>query len=486
MKDNNIMTKVLSILVIIPLYYIAGVKSMFLYATTLSLYNIYLSCFSHITIKDKFQKMKYNYSKFKILKLVTLIITIICSLFILTSIVISDTLNILLNIENTFLPYLIMSISIITEPLIKIFLEYLESYNKPKLSNSLLKVYYILENILFLLISILTISVLKLPIHIAISLLYLSKILSFLSISVIVYIILIKQNINFNKFEEEKSINYKNEIKDILKNNQQQSFINIVKNSYYYISIIVLYLVLSTRYSYNIDIVEKDITFTYLYCITIVNFIIEIILSFIKQTTKKIGPISYICKTFEIIITTSIILGMTSSLICKIIFNNGNNYIYLMMMIFLSIFISLFNVTFDYVKNKRITSISLIVGIISKSILIVPSINSFYRMGYNLIYGDIVSTMIGMFISIVTNYIYIKINNPKEKSLEKILTTLYENIILCIILVLIQFIIPINTDSYIKAIFLLIIYISISIIFSTFFLWKKSMCSGTEIQTPIV
>ena len=63
MKDNNMMTKIISILVIIPLYYIAGEKSMFLYATTLSLYNIYLSCFSHITIKDKLKKVKYNYSK---------------------------------------------------------------------------------------------------------------------------------------------------------------------------------------------------------------------------------------------------------------------------------------------------------------------------------------------------------------------------------------------------------------------------------------
>ena len=469
MKDNNIMTKIISILVIIPLYYIAGEKSMFLYAATLSLYNIYLSCFSHITIKDKLKKVKYNYSKFKILKLFmvkinNISITIICSLFILTSVIISDSMNILLNIKNTFLPYLIMSISIITEPLIKIFLEYLESYNKPKLSNSLLKVYYILENVMFLLISILTILILKIPIHISIALLYLSKILSFLSISVITYTVLTKQNINFNNLEEEKSINYKNEVKDILKNNYQQSIINLVRNSYYYISIIVLYLVLSTRYSYNIDIVEKDITFTYLYCITIINFVIEIILTLIKKT-KKIGTIGYICKTFEIITTISIILGMTSPLICKIIFNNSNNYIYLMMIIFLSIFISLFNVTFEYVKNKKITYISLIIGIISKAILIVPSINSFYRMGYNLIYGDIVSTMIAMLISIVTNYVYIKINNPKEKSLEKILTTLYESIILCIILVLIQFIIPIKTDSYIKAIFLLIVYISISIIF---------------------
>ena len=137
------MMRLLSMLVIIPLYYIAGQKSMFLYAITLSLYNIYLSCFSHITIKSKLKKVEHNYSKFKILKLTSLIITITCVLFIVTSIIISDALNTLLNIENTFLPFLLMSISIITEPIIKIFLEYLESFNKPKLSTRLLKVYSI-------------------------------------------------------------------------------------------------------------------------------------------------------------------------------------------------------------------------------------------------------------------------------------------------------------------------------------------------------
>lgn len=466
MKDNNNkIIKIIQCLTVILLYYIANKNSMFLYATTLSLYNIYISCFSHITIKNTLKKIDYNYSKFKILKYITIIIISICLLFTITSILLSDTINIFLNIENTFLPYLVMSISVITEPLTKIFLEYLESYNKPKLSNSLLNTYYILETAFLLLIAILTVTVFKLPMHISVSLLYISKILCFILVNAVILIVLKKQNINFNKTPAENTIKYKKEIKEILKNNSHKSIINIVKNSYYYISIIILYMILSTRYSYNVIEIEKDITFIYLYGITLVNFIVDYIIDLIHTKDKKINIISIILTLFRFTLTVAIILGVTSPLICKIIFGDNSNSIYLMMLSFLSIFIALFNLTFESIKNKKIIYISLITGIIAKIILIVPLINSFYRMGYNLVYGDIISTIIGMSLSIIINYIYLKSKNKKEKTLDKMLATLYESIVLCIILVILQFIIPLKTDSYIKSIFLFGIYLFISITF---------------------
>lgn len=463
MKDKNIVIKSFQLLMLIMLYYIYQDNNLFLYMITLSLYNIYISCFSHITLKETFKKTNNNCTKFKILKYITINITIICCLFILLSILISDTVNIFLNLENTFLPYLLMSLSIITEPLIKILLEYLESYNKPKLSNSLLNVYYIIETLLVIFISIITIKIAKIPIYISISLLYLSKIFSFIIVGTIIYLSLKK--IKTNKTKEDTAINLKKETKKILTYNSHKSIINIVKNTYYYISIILLYIVLSTRYSYNIDIIESDLTFIYLYGISILNFILDIILLLKKYNLKKENIINNIYMVFQNVITIAIIFGITSPLICKILFNSSSNSVYLMILSLMLIFLTLFDITFDNIKNKKIIYISLIVGIFSKIILTVPLINSFYRMGYNLIYGDIVSTIISMFISVTINYIYIKTNNPKEKTLEKILTALYESIILCIILVILQFIIPIKTDNYLKSLFLLIVYISISIAF---------------------
>lgn len=464
MRKKNKLIQVFEFLSIIILYYIAGKNSLFLYITTLSLYNIYLSCFSHITIKDTLTRIKNNHSKFKILKIITIIISCISLVFIITSILISDTVNIFLNIDNTFIPYLIMSISIITEPLITILLEYLESYNKPKLSNRLLNTYYIIEKILLVLIGIFTITIFKLPIHISISLLYLSKILSFILIGGIILIILNKQNINFTK-QEELNIDYKKEITNIIKNNNNKSIVKLVKNSYYYISIIILYAILSTRYSYNIKLIEETITFIYLYGISIIDLILSSTNSILELNNKKENIISNILIKFKFLIKISIILGITSPLICYIIFMNNSYSIYLMMLSLLLIFISLFDTTFDNIKNKRIIYISLIIGIISKIILIIPLINSFYRMGYNLIYGDIISTIVSMSISIIINYIYLKRKNKYEKMLDAILTTLYESITLCIILVILQFIIPTKTDNYIKAILILGLYIFTSIAF---------------------
>lgn len=463
MKGRNIAIKLIQLLTLIVIYYIAGNNSLFLYASTLSLYNIYVSCFGHITLKETFKSTKYNYSKFKILKYVGINIIVLCSLFILLSILISDAINIFLHIENTFVPYLIMSISVITEPLIKILLEYLESYNKPKLSTNLLNLYHVLENVFLLIISILTISIFKLPIYISIALLYLSKIISFIIVSIIVYLNL--KNVNINKTREEKQINYKKEITEILKNNYHKSIITLVKNSYYYISIIVLYSILSSRYSYDIKIIEQDLTFIYLYGIYLINFIIDLILLLTKNNSKKDNIINYIYKIFKNTITIVIILGITSPLICKIIFYSNSNSIYLTMLSIMSIFIILFNITYDYVKSKKVIYISLIIGVILKLILTIPLINSFYRMGYNLVYGDIISSIIGMSLGITINYICIKLNNKTEKTLENILVTLYESILLCIILVILQFIVPITTDSYFKSLLTLILYIFISIIF---------------------
>ena len=120
---------------------------------------------------------------------------------------------------------------------------------------------------------------------------------------------------------------------------------------------------------------------------------------------------------------------------------------------------------YDNISNKKIIYISLFLGLIVKIATEIPLINAFYRMGYNLIYGDILASILGMILSIVINYIYIR-NKEKTKDnyFTKLLDIFYENIILCIVLIIIQFIIPIKTDNYFKALGLLIIYLGISIV----------------------
>lgn len=462
MKDRKLIVKILKMISLILLYYISGKNSMFIYLLTFILCNIYVSSFKHIKIKEHLEKTDDIYPKIKILKYTGLCITIISLIYILLSLLISESISIFLNINKTLLPFLIMSISVIAEPFINLIIEYFESINKSKIANRFYYTYYILELILFILTAIITLKIFKLPIHISVALLYIPKIISLISIIAIIYLITKNKTLSKTKNNE---IEYKKEIKNILKNNVQYSFINICKYGYYYISIIVLYLVLTTRYSYQVNIIEEIITFIYLYGISIITILIEIITKYIDHKYKNSNNITKLLEVFKYTSIITIVITITSSLICKIIFNNSNNSLYFVMLGFLLIFLSLFNQTFNQVKSKKIIYISLIVGILSKIILLVPLINTFYRLGYNLIYGDILSTIISMLISIIINYIYLHNKNKKEKILEKILTTIYENMILCIILIILQFIIPIKTNNYILAVLIFTLYIVVSVLF---------------------
>ena len=353
-----------------------------------------------------------------------------------------------------------MSISVVTEPILNLIIEYLEVLNKNKIANRVYHTYYIIEIILFLLTSIIVIKVFKLPAHIITTMLYIPKIISFILMLSITYLIIRNQKI---EKQENNEIEYIKEIKNILKKDIQYSMIDICRYGSYYISIIVLYLILSTRYNYNITIIEQDIVFIYLYAINIIMFAIRQIIKVIEE--KKSNVVFQNLTIFRTLSIMATIGAITSPLVCKIIFSESSNSIYLAILGFLAIFIALYIKTFNLIKNKKIIYISLLIGMLSKIILVVPLINSFYRMGYNLIIGDIVSTIISMIISIIINAIYLKDKYKKEKILEKILSILYENMILCILLIILQVIIPIKTNNYILSVLTLIVYIAISMLF---------------------
>lgn len=463
-EKKEFILKTLKLLSIIILYYIIGKKNIFLYVLSITLYNIFTSCFNHISIKENLSKIETKKSKYKLFKLLLLVMTIISFLFLLLSIFISDFLSIFLNINNITLIFIFEGLSIITKPLVKLLSEYLQNIKNNYNYNKLINIYNILDNVLLLIIALFTFRILKLKENIAISLLYLSKILSTIIILLILY--LINRPLKQIKDGKEDKINYSKELKKILTKNSYQSTISIVKNSYYYISIIILYLVLNTRYNYESRELSKIITFIYFYSLSIIEYLIFLAKSITKTLPNENRIIEKLYKTFKMSLTIAIIFGIISPLTCKVIFNNSNMSIYLIMANILAIFILLYDITYDNIKNKTVIYISLIVGIIFKIVLVIPLINSFYRMGYNLIYGDIISTSIAMFISIIINYIYLKnIEKSQIKYFEKILDILYDNILLCIILILVQFIIPIDTSNYIKSLGLIIIYIIISIAF---------------------
>lgn len=465
MKNKNIfILKTIDLITLIILYYIVGRKSIFMYVLSLSLYNIFISCFNHITIKDSLNKIDNIESKKKLFKIILLLVSVISLLFLLLSIAVSDAISILLKLNNILLVFIFMGLSIITKPLIKIISEYLENIHGNHKYIKINDIYHIIDNIILLVIALIFFRIFKVEEYVAVSLLYLSKIISATLIIVVVYSIS-KDNKKQNTITENK-INYKKEINYILTKNNYKSTINIVKNSYYYISIIILYLVLSTRYEYATEEIQRNITFIYFYSLGIINYLIFIARELNKELPKESTISNRIYNNFKVMLSIAIVFGIISPLTCKVIFNAPSKSLYLMMTNFMAIFILLYDITFEQNNNRKITYISLISGLIIKLVLTIPLIDSFYRMGYNLVYGDILSTCIGMLLSVIINYIYlVNKNKVKEKYFERILKTLYENILLCIILIILEFIVPIDTFNYFKSLGLIIIYLAISIIF---------------------
>ena len=467
MKEKRLFIfKTLNLIWIIILYHIVGKRSIFLYVLSLSLYNILASCFDHITIKETLTKLHTEKAKRKVLKIMLLIVSVVSMLFLILSTLISDTISIFLKLNNILPIFMIMGITVIIKPLIRLLSEYLANINNNRVYNKLPLIYTFFDKVLVLIIALINFRLFKNNTTTGVAILYLSKIIS--AFIIIYFLYLIRkhgQDIKYN-FAGDDKISYQKDIKYILTNNSYKSITKIVKYSYYNISIIILYLVLSTRYNFKIDELESIITFAYFFAIEVMDYLIYIAKSATNKLPKDTIVTDKLYNSFKMMLTITIIFGIISPLTCKVIFNDPSKSIYLTMINFMAIFILLFDITYENIKNKSITYISLIIGLLTKIVLIIPLINSFYRMGYNLIYGDVLSTSIAMFTSIVINYIYLRNQNKvKDKYFTKILDILYDNIILAIILVLLEFIIPLNTNNYFVSLGLIVVYIAISIIY---------------------
>ena len=182
----------LNLIWLIVLYHIVGNKSIFLYALSLSLYNIFESSFNHISIKESFKKIITTKSKEKILKYLLLIIGVISFLFLLLSILISDITSIFLKINNILPIFILMGITIINKPLIRLLTEYLENIKSNHKYLKLITIYEIIEKTLLLIFALLSFRIFKLNIISSISLLYFSKIIS---LFIIIYFIYKTRNI---------------------------------------------------------------------------------------------------------------------------------------------------------------------------------------------------------------------------------------------------------------------------------------------------
>ena len=431
-KNSNILTLVLSS------------------SLSILLYNI----FSELNIKSTLEKYK---NKYKIYKIIIIFISLLFIVFSILSFLMGSVMSIKgLNIINVL--GVLFTLTIIIIKITSIFLEYTKY---KKLGNKLFNVYLLLILLVSSISSILLYQVFKLNDYIKVLLLYSVNIVIFIIIILLLYIFILRKN----KAKVREKYNYKEIIKNILNINKSITIYNLIKEGYIYTSIIILYYTLINKYNYSYENTSIIIVNVYFYGIYFIKYISYILKKHLEVNSDNFSR--QIIKVSNYLITITILLMIISGPICKILFSNNNFLFDLVVLIF---FYTLYNYVMDIsikVTSSKINKISLLSGLIIKLVFEIPLINASYRMGSSLYFGSILSIIIGMTTSTIISIIFInkKLKISILNNFSNILNIIYENIILCLILVLLTLIVKVENTSIIGSILVIIFYTFITILF---------------------
>lgn len=237
----------------------------------------------------------------------------------------------------------------------------------------------------------------------------------------------------------------------------------------FYSSILLVYYILVNKFYYSFEQISnlyKECYINSLAIIILVSFFVYYI--FIKNNNKSIER--QILNLFKISLPISIFISILSKPLFLLIYNSGKYY-FLMFMIWFILIISLYILLIKYATSKiniKLINIVVLLGVIFKIILIYPLIGAVYRMGYNLIYGDILANMISYMVVIILLVVLLKKKRAisLKKYFDLLLTILYNNIIYSLILILLTLFIDIDVKTRFNAVIVILIYLLVSIIFA--------------------
>lgn len=404
---------------------------------TFSLYLIFVSTFSNVKYNNK-----SNNLIFPTIITIILISIIYCILsYIIGSLFFKDIKYIFLSLGLTIFIY--PSISIIKDYLI---------INKHKNKSKLISLIYYLISFISIIVILLLYHFTNIDLNILLSSIFIQQYFSFIIIIILNHKIFKIRKINIEQ------------LKPIFTNNIRKTLITISNLFFYYISLIFLYFILINKYLYSYEMVSTLLVDVYFYSY---YFIIFLSIIFYSDNIDKNINNTYI-KLINKLLPITILISIISGPILLLLFNSNTNAYILTFLIFEPIFIIMYNIAMNMIIDKRQFKIILIISLLLKCITTIPLINSLYRMGYSMIYGDIISTILSLFIPIIITIIYInniyKINFSNH--FNSIISIIYQNIILCIILILLQLLVPLKTNNKIEAIGIITVYVITFVIFN--------------------
>lgn len=454
MKKKINIIYLLFMLFLILLNYITNNSNILTLVLSSSLSILLYNTFSELNINSTLAKYK---NKYKVYKIIILFISLLFIIFSVLSFLLGGIIPINgLNIINTL--GVLFTLTII---IIKITSTYLEYTKYKKLGNKLFNIYLLLLLLTTAITSILLYQVFKLNDYIKVLLLYSVNIIIFIIIMLLLYIFILRKN----NIKVREKYNYKEIIRSILDINKSITIYNLIKEGYIYTSIIILYYTLINKYNYSYENTSIIIVNVYFYGIYFIKYISYILNKQLEVTSTNFS--SQVIKISNYLISLTILLMVISGPICKLLFSNNNFLFDLVVLIF---FYTLYNYVMDIsikVTSSKINKISLLSGLIIKLVFEIPLINASYRMGSSLYFGSVLSIIIGMTTSTIISIIFInkKLKISILNNFSNILNIIYENIILCLILVLLTLIVKVENTSIIGSILVIIFYTFITILF---------------------
>ena len=453
------------------------------FSFSFSLFLLFVSSLSHINIENTATSKIKNVS-------IKLFYGTICSIILINIffIIIVNGVMYLLN-NYIYFSQLIsilnfMAFTIFVVPTLNVLCQYLKINRMSQLSYKVKKIFYFIWIIL-----ILSLIIIDNIFHVIncslIIFIYILQLISFITTIIYCFIVIKNKNIFMLKHKDEfNKISIKvllRKIKKILSDNFVTSFKKMIYLSYYYLSIVIVSYLLLFKFNYDFQetcFVIADIYFyNFLFILIIIGLIIYYfkdkiveVINNIKNREDNVHIDVFFLNLVKKIIPITVLICVLSGPILRFLFNS-DNYSIFMFFIWILPFIILYLVSEKFLEvslKKKILYLFLCFGISMKLILIVPLINGFYRMGYSFIYGDILSTIIGLFASFIISIIYFnkkyKINFTKN--FEKLLNIIYDNIVLSLILIVTSVIIPLVVSTRLQAFYVLLIYIIIFIVFN--------------------
>lgn len=472
MEKKNYLLNVIEYITLIILFMLGDSTKLFTFTLCYLFYKVLSSVYNNIDIKDSILKYKNKDSAFRNKGYIySIILVLIYGIFGLgISFLLSMLIDKVFSIDKIVIPLMITSIVTIFKPILNITYSLLQIYNKKKLANSIHYIYYGIDSVLTIIIY-LIINKMKIVSYLFTSILFIPKVISlFIVISLCMMICFKKNGKNKYKLSEFREV-----VKDF---NRSLTVVDSTKYGYFYISFIILYIVLVNRYGYKINEVYNTLVIGYLGCLNLVLLFCDSIKYFTDKVCNEYSFGRKIVYLLDKGIPLVIFMIVISKYIYMFLFGNTDGYGILMSFSLLVLFILFYDIiAIEYLKIRENIGKYLLIGIVVMAITIVPLIDSFYRMGYNLINGSVIAIIIGICITLIMLMLKIKVIDRKivNRYFEKFIMIIYQNIILCFILVILQLVINFNSSRMFS---LIVIVIYIGIIIGYFRIKKRGINNG--------